>query len=87
MGKEYKGLAMVREQKQYKTHMFTFDKGDYLVRIQGSQSLKSQRKLIKLDYLNQTTNLSFLRFITKNKKVYDIGRKDGRLLKIDIPKG
>lgn len=30
--------------------------------------------------------MSFIRFITKKKKAYEIGKRDGRLLKIGIEK-
>ena len=89
LGKQFKGLQAVQKLPpgipEYRTHLFELDPGDYIVAVHASQSLKSQRQLVQLDHLNQTTHLAFIRFITKMKRVYDIGKKDGRILKLDIP--
>ena len=38
-GRVYEGNKIVRAEEKYKIEEFKFDEGDYLVAIQGSQSL------------------------------------------------
>ena len=77
---------MVHAQKYYDIEEFKFDDGDYLVEIHVSLSQSKSRKLVTLHPENDSKNFSFLRFISKRRKVYEIGKRDGRLLKVQMDK-